>query len=208
MEDSQSMEAGPAPGLNSGPTPGPTWVERPLLCHAVALLWGAAEATLFFFVPDVFLTRLALERPRRAALASVFALAGALIGGVCMHALGADQSAAVAGLLERIPAIDAALIARVRTQLETHGPEGLFLGVPRGVPYKLYAFEWGRMGGALGPFLLVSVPARLLRFLALVGLAALVARLWPGRRSPRARAAVHLALWFAFYAGYFYVMRG
>ena len=47
----------------------------------LAALWGFAESTLFFIVPDVLLTWLALSLPRRALRACYWALGGALAGG-------------------------------------------------------------------------------------------------------------------------------
>lgn len=46
--------------------------------NRAALLWGFAEATLFFLVPDVLLIWIAVQRTRREALvACAFALGGA-----------------------------------------------------------------------------------------------------------------------------------
>jgi len=44
--------------------------------NLVALSWGFAEATFFFIVPDVFLSRIALDRIRTAWAASVWATLG------------------------------------------------------------------------------------------------------------------------------------
>ncbi|GEM_PF-3959884 len=49
--------------------------------NRVALAWGFAEATLFFIVPDVWLTLVARERLRTGLIASLYSLAGALAGG-------------------------------------------------------------------------------------------------------------------------------
>src|SRR3546814_3695958 len=55
--------------------------------HAVSLLWGFAEATVFFVVPDVWISRRALSSWRAALRGCGFALAGALGGGV----LGSEE---------------------------------------------------------------------------------------------------------------------
>src|SRR3546814_4475619 len=49
--------------------------------HAISLLWGFAEATVFFVVPDVWISRRALSSWRAALRSCGFALAGALVGG-------------------------------------------------------------------------------------------------------------------------------
>src|SRR3546814_12347528 len=53
--------------------------------HAVSLLWGFAEATVFFVVPDVWISRRALSSWRAALRGCGFALAGALVGGVLLY---------------------------------------------------------------------------------------------------------------------------
>ncbi len=47
-----------------------------------SLIWGFAEATFFFIVPDVLLTLIALKNWRLATRACLWSLGGALIGGV------------------------------------------------------------------------------------------------------------------------------
>jgi membrane protein YqaA with SNARE-associated domain len=54
--------------------------------NLVALIWGFAEASLFFIVPDVWLSFAGREKLSKGIRACVFALAGALIGGAVMYA--------------------------------------------------------------------------------------------------------------------------
>jgi len=49
--------------------------------HAVAGLWGFAEATAFFVVPDVWLSAVALRNLPRGLTGAASATAGALVGG-------------------------------------------------------------------------------------------------------------------------------
>jgi membrane protein YqaA with SNARE-associated domain len=169
----------------------------------VAALWGLAEGTVFFLVPDVCLTWVAL-RDRRAALrACAAALAGALVGGLLMYEWGARDPAAARALLDRVPAISQGMIARVETEIAARGALALFIGPLRGTPYKIYAVLSGERGEGLALFLAVSVPARLLRFVLLTLLAA-----WVSARPPvaawslRAKRTVHAAFWGAFYSAY------
>lgn len=169
----------------------------------VAALWGFAEATVFFLVPDVYLTAVAL-RDRRAALrACVAALAGALLGGCLMYQWGARDPAAARALLDRVPAVSQEMLARVDGEIAAHGPLALFVGPLRGTPYKTYAVLAGERHAGLATFLAVSVPARLLRFLLLTLLAAWVGAHPLAAWSLRARRLLHTALWGAFYAAYF-----
>src|SRR5699024_4595805 len=54
--------------------------------HAWAAAWGLAEGTFFFIVPDVWLSWVALQKPRTARKAALSALAGAMAGGAFVHA--------------------------------------------------------------------------------------------------------------------------
>ena len=44
----------------------------------IAFVWGMAEATFFFVVPDVYLGFIALLHPRRALMATMMAVGGAI----------------------------------------------------------------------------------------------------------------------------------
>lgn len=181
---------------------------RPTRAETAGSLWGLAEATLFFIVPDVLLSAIALTSVRRALTISVWVLAGALLGGTLMWALGRTEPATGTELLVLLPAIDAAMIADVRMQLESSGLPALFAGPVTGTPYKIYALQSGNLDIGVVEFLLVSIPARMLRFvvvtLAVGGVSAMLGR-WLDLRWRR----VVLALsWTAFYAWYFYAIPG
>ena len=70
---------------------------------------------------------------------------------------------------DRIPAISGAMIERVGSDLAEGGLLALFVGPFVGTPYKIYAAKAAGAGIGFVHFLLVSIPARLLRF-ALVSL--------------------------------------
>jgi membrane protein YqaA with SNARE-associated domain len=170
----------------------------------VALLWGFAEATLFFFVPDVYLTFVALRDVRLALVCCAWALAGALAGGSLMYLWGVHDPAQVAAVLDWVPAISRGSIARVRDQLQTIGLPAVVLAPLSGTPYKIYAAEAGAIGLGLGRLLLITVPARLVRFALVSLLAAAVTRMPPLRSwSPRALRRTHLLVWAVFYGLYF-----
>jgi membrane protein YqaA with SNARE-associated domain len=172
---------------------------------AVGGLWGLAEATLFFIVPDVWLTFLALKNLRRSLAAAAWALGGALLGGVAMYALGAHAHGAALRALDAVPAISPALIARVHRQIDAHGLWATFFGPIGGVPYKIYAVDWGGRHSSLLAFLLVSLPARGLRFflapLLTVGIRRLVLPLSQGREA--IETTLLAAFWVGLYAFYF-----
>jgi membrane protein YqaA with SNARE-associated domain len=174
----------------------------------LAALWGFAEATLFFIVPDVLLSWLALRDRRTALVACGFALGGALAGGLLMYAWGAAGPAAAVQAVEQVPAIGADMLARVRGELAQQGAWATLFGPISGTPYKTYAIQAHGAGVSVWAFALVSVPARGLRFVLVALLAEFVARRAFPRLGLHARRMVLAAVWIAFYAFYFTVMPG
>lgn len=170
----------------------------------IATAWGFAEATLFFIVPDVWLTAVGLHDVRRGLIACGWAL----VGGTLMYLWGVARPEVAASVLDRVPAISQGMLARVEIHLADHGAAAALLGPLLGTPYKTYAALAPGEGVRLLSFLLVSVPARLGRFLLLTaGVGWLAPRLLP-RTSHRTRLGVLLAVWTAFYAGYFLLTPG
>lgn len=173
-----------------------------------AALWGFAEATLFFVVPDVLLSWLAGFRPRVVWPAVAACLAGALVGGTVMWIASTAAPADSRALLDRVPAINAELLAKTGAALQAdYGAQMLRAGFS-GVPYKILAVESAAQGRPLAAFLAWSVPARLGRWVLVVLLSLSVARL--ARRHLVAAERVLWALW-AFgwatvYAVYFALM--
>jgi membrane protein YqaA with SNARE-associated domain len=170
------------------------------------LLWGFAEATLFFVVPDVLLTLLALRSLRRALWGCVFALLGALAGGAVMERWGSSDPAAALAAVDRVPFVPAASIERVREQLEGHGAPAVIAGAWMGRPYKLYAVQASAAGMSAAELLAVSVPARLLRFVFLAVVAHRLGRAIRARRGWRWALGAWAAAWTLNYALYWTAM--
>ena len=168
--------------------------------------WGAAEATLFFIVPDVLLSWIALQHRRQALLACLWALGGALAGGALVWVIGYLNPDPIRVLFDQIPAISPAMIGNVHQQIVDLGPWAVFVGPLTGTPYKIYALEAAGAGFGLFAFILVSVPARLLRFVIVVLLTHAAATGLRRFTSTRTLQRLHLGAWVAFYAWYFTVM--
>ncbi len=170
--------------------------------NLAALVWGFGEATLFFVVPDVLLSWIALHQPRTAWVACGWAVAGSLVGGTVMYVWGAVDFAMALVALDHVPAVNRAMSNAVGEQICNHGAGAIFLGPITGTPYKIYAVQTsaGQIGLAL--FLLVSGPARLVRFALVTGLTILICRLLP-RITLFIYRMVHLVLWTTFYVWYF-----
>ncbi len=174
--------------------------------NALASLWGFAEATVFFIVPDVQLSWLALRSPKRGLIACLFALLGALIGGAAMWMWGRFDPDAARAIFESLPAISGATIASVRQQLADSGIAVLILGPLGGIPYKIYAVEAADLGHGLAIFLVVSIPARLTRFVLVTIVAGAVSQTLRRRVSLRTVQSIHVACWAVFYVWFFAVM--
>jgi len=175
------------------------------LVLALACAWGLGEATFFFIVPDVLLTWVATRSLRAAIKATLAALAGALFGGALMVALAHASPETMHAFLLHIPGINTRLLERVAGQVNELGLLAVLFGPLKGIPYKIYAVEWGKRGGGLFTFLLISIPARWVRFALSAILTRLIARLIEPLTGHRAMIEwlVLAAVWVVFYAFYF-----
>ena len=179
---------------------------KPTRTNAFAFAWGLAEATLFFIVPDVLLSWLALHGYKQALVACLYALSGALLGGVMIWLLGQVDAEAGRALLAAIPGIDDVLIADVRSQLENAGLISLVQGPLSGTPYKIYALESGSLNYGLAIFVLVSIPARLVRFVVVAVVVGMLGRLLAPLLSLGQRRVLLAVCWIGFYSWYFHMM--
>ena len=134
----------------------------------IALLWGFAEGTLFFIVPDVYLGFVALFHWRRGLSAAIVALLGAMLGGSVMYVLAANNPSWINDLLVRVPLIDTGLVDQVAENMRTDGLVTILTGPLKGTPYKIYAAQAGEQAFSFLSFLLMTIPARLERFIPVV----------------------------------------
>lgn len=174
----------------------------------LAFAWGLAEATFFFIVPDVLTSRLVLQRARLGVAACFSSLAGALLGGSLLFWLGHDPSVqmALAQAMDYLPGINATLVRQAGDGLMQHGLAALFTGVVAGIPYKLYALQAAWAGSDFSTFLLVSLFARLSRFLLVTGMTWLAGVTLFSKLSIAMRLRIHAGSWLVFYVFYFWRM--
>ena len=97
---------------------------------------------------------------------------------------------------------------RSEAQLDETGIVALFLGPLSGTPYKIYAVEAAQAGIGLLAFLAVSVPARLMRFVAVTLVIGALGQALQKRLSLRAVRIVLMVCWVVFYAWFLTVMPG
>lgn len=171
----------------------------------MAFFWGLAEATFFFIVPDVYLGLIALFNWRRGLWGTAAAVTGALIGGSLMYGLAMRDPAGINLFLTRIPLINASMINSIASEIHSHGLTGMINGPLRGIPYKIYAVQVGGQGLPFGPFLLMTVAARLERILPVTLLAGAVGKLFRTLIERRTGLAVgiYAAVWGVVYFLYY-----
>lgn len=169
-----------------------------------AFWWGAAEAFLFFIVPDVLIGWLAVSRGLTAGTkAARNATFGAVLGGLALFAWGARSPDALA-VVRQVPAVSDAMVDAARADIEKRGWFWAALSGPRtSTPYKVYAALAPQAGANPVLFALAAVPLRLPRFLFVaVGFGAAG---WFLRRklSPRALLVLYAVGWGLFYLWFF-----
>jgi membrane protein YqaA with SNARE-associated domain len=169
-------------------------------------LWGIAEATLFFIVPDVLLTLAALRFGwKKGLILSAIAALFAAIAGMGMWQWGHEDIATAKFAMLLVPAVDTDLLQRAARETGAGWPLHLVTGAMTGVPYKLYAVEAGARGIDLLSFAGISFAARFIRFSLTVLLAAAGSRMAQAVNHPRWIYPGWAATWIAVYVLYFTV---
>src|SRR5690625_5761494 len=96
-----------------------TWFDPP-----VAATWGCAQATVFFIVPDLWTSWLALENPRRGFATTVSALPGALAGGAVTYQVARQMGPETTRqLLVSVPGISEPMVDQVERELDEQRAE-------------------------------------------------------------------------------------
>ena len=173
---------------------------------SVAMLWGFGEATVFFIVPDVWLSIVGRDKLKVGLIASLYSLAGALVGGIAMYLWGKHYPQDVTAVMDGIPAIDIDMIARVKNELAVGGERAVLLGPFTGTPYKLYAVNAYSEGITLMNFLLISVPARLVRFFLVTTITHYLVNWVTGKFPSLSKVWLIILAWVIFHVFYFTTM--
>lgn len=180
----------------------PTFVHRPWILWA-GVVWGFAEATLFFIVPDVLLTLVALYSLRRSIKLVAFILLGALVGGTVMFYQGANDPARAQAMVLHVPFVSTAMFAKTHAGFERDGIWTLAKSPGNGIPYKVYCVQSSRYAD-WPTFIAMSALARLERFAPFWLVAGVFGFAFRKqiKRHPWFPAATHACLWILGYALY------
>jgi len=185
--------------------PFPRWqrilIGFPGIC--LATLWGFAEATFFFVIPDVLLSLVAILSWPRTWKHVVSAIAGALLGGALLFQWAAADHRNALTTIGQVPFIREHMLTQVDESFQTRGLYALLWGSLRGIPYKLYAVQAPQYTSESN-FLLATPPARAVRFLLVWAAFGTIAG-WLRRRFALRTGhllLIHSAVWIAVYAFY------
>lgn len=174
--------------------------------NLIAALWAFAEATLFFIVPDLWTSIVGRDKLRRGLIACLYSVAGALAGGSSLYFWGSLDPTGATFVLEKTPAVSAEMITRVREDLNNLGGWAILFGPLSGTPYKLYAAQAAEAGFPLFWFLLISIPARLVRFMAVTTICHYALRALKHLGFRVKPLTILLTAWTLFYVAFFLLM--
>ena len=197
---------GPTPP-GARPAPPPSAIQRIAGSTGalwVAAVWGAAEAFLFFLVPDLWIMFVALFAPGRTLKALLAAVAGALVGATALWWL-APSWPPLGDAIAALPGIRPADLASASRELNAQGVSAFLNGPLQGLPVKIYVHAAALLGQPLPAVLVLVALNRIER----IGLSALVA--WvigtvfrrPIGRHPRIVLLGYVGLMSVIYLAYF-----
>jgi len=172
-----------------------------------AFIWGFAEATLFFIVPDFLLTLAAIKLGwRKALLLILYCLSGALFGGAVMYGLAVFDVESARSIVDHVPLIQSEMIQRVAAEMQGQWLWDMFVGALTGTPYKVYAIAAPGADVSLAMFLLGSVVVRPFRWILTLLLAAGISATLGKAGLGRFVLPLWAAMWIAFYIFYYAIL--
>ena len=172
----------------------------------IALLWGFAEATVFFIIPDVFLTYVAITQKNKHIIIKMLCLTliGALIGGTLVYITALINHDMMKSILFHVPSVQPYMLDHVTKAMNDNPFIGLISGPLFGIPYKMFAFAAPQYLN-LSLFLICSIPARLLRFVIVTIIAYWLSHHVLHRLTYRKKVFIWLVVWSIVYIIYFSV---
>jgi hypothetical protein len=178
--------------------------------NLAAFLWGVAEASVFFIVPDVVLSWIGVTRgPRAAGIAALWAACGAALGGAAMYLWAVRDPEGALMFVLAIPAISVSMAEAAARAMNADGWFAATLAGPLSrTPYKLYAVLAPGAGAPLALFAAASVLARLPRFVIVGAGAGLIGRWLQPKLGARRVLMLLGAGWVLFYAAFFALTPG
>jgi len=171
----------------------------------LAFAWGFGEAVLFFIIPDVFLTLVAIRFGfRRSIRLALIATAGAVVGGLVVYSWAAFDPTSITLAMQVLPGIDTSMIDSVGVDVASDGNAALLAGPWQGRPYKLYALASGDLGLSPIGLAVLTIPGRLARFTVSVAIASYLRWFFARWMPERTMIALWAVFWVLVYAAYWF----
>jgi hypothetical protein len=171
----------------------------------LGLIWGFAESTVFFIVPDVGVAFVGIVSPRDGLKAAVAAIIGALAGGTILFlAIHLWLGPHARQYLLFLPGIHPSTVALASARISDHGASALLIAAFQGIPYKVYATALTLDGISLPVLLFWTIPSRAFRLLPVAAAAGLGGRIFARSIETHFRLFVgaYAVFWTAFYVWY------
>jgi hypothetical protein len=188
-------------GLATSPQPSEAELWRP--GWWLGFLWGFAEGTLFFIIPDVLLSWASLAGARCGFKILGAILAGSLVAGLGMYTWAASRPELSRSVVASVPFVRAKMFDKVQEDYRDQGISGMLKGPGSGIPYKVYAVLAPPISNPV-TFALISIPARLERLITswlLFTALGWLFRRWI-RNHSRITTTLFAAFWIVTYALY------
>jgi membrane protein DedA with SNARE-associated domain len=173
----------------------------------LGVLWGLAEATVFFLVPDILITASALFSPKKSFAQMIAILVGSLLGGALLYTAADKYPDETKNVVLHVPFIKLHTIEQADHQMQEHGMLAMCIGEFSGVPYKTYAIGAPRHS-PFEVFMAMSIPGRLPRLLLSWAGSSLLGMLFRRQiqASPLAALGLLAICWIGFYTYYWSII--
>ena len=175
----------------------------------LCFVWGFAEATLFFVVPDVMVGAVALFLPRRWWRAAAAALIGALAGAAVLAIATSVVGDGVRDILVAVRGVSSEMMRDVAREVEDIGPRAMLGGPVAGVPFKVYIVESVLASAGAASLFAWSVVARASRIVLVAAITALIGLVLrrPIHVHPGVFLSLYVVWWVVAYGVFFSVVR-
>ena len=140
----------------------------------IAFVWGLLEGLVFFIVPDVFLSFVALFAITGALWGLFWATIGSLVSACIIFVMAPVFGGSYISILHSIPGISTTMISKVEIAMQSGGVMSILAGPLSGIPYKIYTVIAVHEQVPFLQYLFWSIPARLERMLPVTLLALLL----------------------------------
>lgn len=171
--------------------------------EVVAFIWGFSEATIFFIIPDVYITFVLLFSIRAGFTAIVWSIIGSIFGGICIYLLHMFSFNFLSVLL-MIPGITLVMIKHAMKIFEGNNFPG-FSSVPfSGIPYKIYAYSASYYEMPFYLFIVWTIVARIIRYAFPITVVIIIKKVFDEhiRKHVKFWLVAYCIIWISFYIWY------